>query len=60
MPTEQDIDAAIWLQNDSAFLYREVSRHVASGLPASALVASKIQQNAANSACMARKHLGIE
>lgn len=53
-------EAAIWLQNDASYLYNEASNARDSGKPASDFVATKIQENAAHSAKLARQELGIE
>lgn len=59
MDTDQ-IESALWLQTDAAYLYREAAAARDSGKPASAFVATMIQDNAAHSARLARQALGIE
>lgn len=57
MDNEQ-IERAIWLQRDAAFLYSQASKKRDSKEPASSWVATVIQDNAANSARLARQALG--
>lgn len=54
------LECIIWLQNDAAYLYREAEKKRDSNAPASAWVATKIQDNAAHSAQCARIALGVD
>jgi hypothetical protein len=55
-----DIESAIWLQRDAAYLYSMAAAQRDSGKPASDWLASQIQNNAAHSARLARQAIGIE
>ena len=54
---DDDKDAAIWLQNDAAYLYRCADAARAAG---DAWLASRVQDNAAHSAKLARERMGME
>lgn len=54
---QYDIDAAIWLQRDAAHLYRFAA--VITSRDYDDWLAVKVQQNAAHSAALARKYLGM-
>lgn len=58
--SQEQIERAIWLQHDAAYLYGEAEKTRSSGKPASAWVAAKIQDSAAHSARLAREILRIE
>lgn len=58
--TDTDEDAAIWLQQDSAYLYREADKARDSPKPAYDWVARSIQASAAHSAWLSRTTIGIE
>lgn len=55
-----DLQAAVWLQTDSAYLYAHARRSVAEGAPAGFWVSAQTQESAATSAKLARQCLGIE
>jgi predicted transposase YbfD/YdcC len=59
MDTEQ-IESAIWFQKDAAYLYSEAAIVRERNTPTSDWVATQIQNNAANSARLARQTIGIE
>ena len=58
--SQEQIERAIWLQNDAAYLYGEAVKARDSGKPASAWVAARIQDSAAHSARLAREIMCIE
>lgn len=53
-------DAAIWLQHDSAYLYRCAMEYRDRGTGAYDWLAAQVQVNAAHSAFIARMRMGIE
>lgn len=59
MNSEQ-IECAIWLQNDAAYLYGQAAKVRDGGKPASDWVATQTQNNAAHSARLARQAIGLE
>lgn len=55
----RDALAAIWLQEDAAYLYREADKKRGSGELAAAWSATVIQVNAARSAALGRGLMGV-
>ena len=54
MTPEQDLEAAVWLQVDAAYLYAQAAAYRDSQAPAAHWFATKLQENAAHSAALAR------
>lgn len=60
MTTQEDIDAAIWLQQDAAYLYAQAREKQDHPSLASTWLACRNQEAAAHSSKLARQLMGIE
>lgn len=60
MTTQEDIDAALWLQQDAAYLYAHARAKQGDASLVARWLACKEQEAAANSSKWARQLLGVE